>query len=141
MPGPEDTAPGALPPWLDAATLRAMRDAAAAALPWGGGPAAAAAARDAALAHHPALPLPMIEEAAALVVPDPAPPLPEGEAAAPEDVANSLAYALRFDERGRPRRAGLEMQSHLAAEALVRHLLRSNFVVLRRRPPPAHPGW
>jgi hypothetical protein len=55
--------------------------------------------------------------------------------AAPEEVADALAYAMRFDERGRARRTGVEYAARLAADQLVRHLLLGNFAVLRRQPP------
>jgi len=56
--------------------------------------------------------------------------------ATPEDLADALAYAMRFDERGKARRTGVEYAAHLAAAALVRHLELSGFVLMRR--PPAH---
>ena len=59
-------------------------------------------------------------------------------AASDEEFAQSLAYALRFDERGRPRAGGWEFAAALAAERLVEHLRRSNFVVMKRRPTPPH---
>jgi hypothetical protein len=57
-----------------------------------------------------------------------------------EDVAEALAYALRYDERGKPRRtsAGWDFAAGIAAEHLVQHLTRAGFVVMRRRPRPAH---
>src|SRR3712207_4182757 len=39
--------------------------------------------------------------------------------ASPAEVAESLAYALRFDERGRPRPGGWEFAAGLAAERPV----------------------
>ncbi|MFC7478432.1 hypothetical protein ACFQS7_29190 [Dankookia sp. GCM10030260] len=55
----------------------------------------------------------------------------------PAEVADSLAYAMRFDERGKARRTGVEYASQLAAAQLVRQLTASGYVVMRRRPPPA----
>jgi len=52
--------------------------------------------------------------------------------AAPEDVADALAYAMRFNERGKSRRTGVECASQLAAEQLVAGLARSGFVLMRR---------
>jgi len=83
--------------------------------------------------------------------PDPEPP-PEGTTASPApstplltpanlaDVASALAYALRFDERGRPRRGGAlwEMAAALLAEQLTAQLERANFVVMRKAPRPPH---
>jgi hypothetical protein len=76
--------------------------------------------------------------------PDPA-PLGESDPASltpasAEDVAEALAYALRHDERGKPRRtsAGWDFAAGIAAEHLVQHLTRAGFVVMRRRVRPAH---
>ena len=55
----------------------------------------------------------------------------------PAEVADSLAYAMRFDERGKARRTGVEYASQLAADQLVRQLTASGFVVMRRRSAPA----
>ncbi|MFC7477775.1 hypothetical protein ACFQS7_25720 [Dankookia sp. GCM10030260] len=52
----------------------------------------------------------------------------------PAEVADSLAYAMRFDERGKARRTGVEYASQLAAGQLVRHLTASGYVVMRRCP-------
>ena len=51
----------------------------------------------------------------------------------PAEVADSLAYAMRFDERGKARRTGVEYAAMLAAETLLRHLQASGYVVMRRR--------
>ncbi len=63
--------------------------------------------------------------------PDPA--LPGLMAASPEEIAEALSYALRFDERGKPRRGGWDFAAGLAAERLTEHLRRSGFVVMRAR--------
>lgn len=55
------------------------------------------------------------------------------------ELASALAYGLRFDERGKPRRgAAWEMAASLLAEQLVAQLERANFVVLKRPPHPPH---
>ena len=55
------------------------------------------------------------------------------------ELAAALAYGLRFDERGKPRRgAAWEMAATLLAEQLVAQLERANFVVLKRPPRPPH---
>jgi hypothetical protein len=55
------------------------------------------------------------------------------------ELASALAYGLRFDERGKPRRgAAWEMAATLLAEQLVAQLDRANFVVLKRPPRPPH---
>jgi len=48
------------------------------------------------------------------------------------EVADSLAYAMRFDERGKARRTGVEYVAKLAAEQLVRQLTASGFVIMRQ---------
>ena len=84
-------------------------------------------------------------------MPSPDPPAPEppdaaaAEASAPltgpllpvnqAELASALAYGLRFDERGRPRRgAAWEMAATLLAEQFER----ARFVVLKRPPRPQH---
>jgi hypothetical protein len=57
----------------------------------------------------------------------------------PEEVADSLAYAMRFDSTGKARRTGAEYAAKVAAEQLVRQLTISGFVVMRRGAPPAMP--
>jgi hypothetical protein len=70
MPVP-DRSPFA-PSWLDSGTLRVMEAARKRVLAQGRDASAAdAAAREVALAHYPALPLPLIAEAVAAVIPDP----------------------------------------------------------------------
>ena len=148
MPDPDVTS---APPWLDAITLRAMAAARDRRLAWGGDARAAArAAAEIARAHHPALPMRMIAEAVAAVVPDPqghpeaSPPDWNGEALRPaseQEVAESLSYALRFGADGKPRRTGAEQLAPLAAAQLVRHLERARFVVMRRPAARPHPGY
>ena len=61
--------------------------------------------------------------------------------ATPDEVAAALAYALRHDERGKPRRgamAGWDFTAGIAAEHLAAHLTRAGFVMMKRRPGPAH---
>ena len=63
------------------------------------------------------------------------PLLPVGQA----EVAAAIAYGLRFDERGKPRRgAAWEMAANLLAEQLVAQLERANFVILKRPPGASH---
>ena len=72
---------------------------------------------------------------------EPAPPPPilaDLAAATPEEIAEALSYALRYDERGKPRRGGWEFASALAAERLAEHLRRSGFVIMRSRPGRPH---
>jgi hypothetical protein len=62
------------------------------------------------------------------------PALADLAAATPEEIAEALSYALRFDERGKPRRGGWDFAAGLAAERLTDHLRRSGFVIMRARP-------
>jgi hypothetical protein len=55
--------------------------------------------------------------------------------ASPDDLADSLAFALRFDGRKRKHDAG-EFMARIVARRLVDHLERAGFVVMKR--PPAH---
>ena len=56
-----------------------------------------------------------------------------------EDVAEVLAYALRHDERGKPRRgAAWEVAAAVLAEQLAAHLERANMVVVKKPPRPPH---
>ncbi len=53
-------------------------------------------------------------------------------AATPEEIAEVLSYALRYDERGKPRRSGWDFAAGLE------HLRRSGYVVMRARPGRPH---
>ena len=64
-----------------------------------------------------------------LLTPNPA----DLAAVSPEEIAEALSYALRYDERGKPRRGGWDFAAGLAAERLTEHLRRSGFVVMRAR--------
>ena len=54
--------------------------------------------------------------------------------ASPEDLADALAFALRFDGRKRKHDAG-EFMAAIVAKRLVDHLERAGFVVMKRPPP------
>lgn len=111
-------------------------------------PEAAAEARGLGRGLQPGLPVSVVAEAVTEILrelaalptsPDPVEhkghPL---RPAAPEEVADTLAYAMTFDERGKARRTGVEYAAKLAAEGLVRHLLASGFVVMRKPPLAPH---
>jgi hypothetical protein len=70
--------------------------------------------------------------------PLPTPNLADLATASPEEIAEALSYALRYDERGKPRRGGWDLAAGLAAERLTDHLRRSGFVVMRARPGRPH---
>jgi hypothetical protein len=57
--------------------------------------------------------------------------------ATPDELAETLAFALRYDRRRRVHHAD-SMMARIAAERLVRHLERSGFVVMKRGPQPNH---
>ncbi|GAV36976.1 hypothetical protein ROTAS13_04666 [Roseomonas sp. TAS13] len=54
-------------------------------------------------------------------------------AATSEEIAEVLSYALRYDERGKPRRGGGEFAAGIAAERLAEHLRRAGYVVMKAR--------
>jgi hypothetical protein len=58
----------------------------------------------------------------------------------PKEVADALAYALRYDERGKPNRtaAGWDFATGIAAEHLAAYLTRAGYVVMRRSPEQPH---
>jgi hypothetical protein len=55
----------------------------------------------------------------------------------PADLAQALAYALRYDGRRRVRDAE-ELMARITAERLVRHLDRAGFVVMQKPPLARH---
>jgi hypothetical protein len=55
----------------------------------------------------------------------------------PEEIADALAHALRFDGR-RAVRQGAELMARITAEHLVRHLDRAGFVIMRKPPALSH---
>lgn len=63
-----------------------------------------------------------------------APPL---RPALPDEIADALAFALRYDGRKRVHHAD-DLMARIAAERLVKHLERSGFVVMKK-PPAAAP--
>ena len=50
------------------------------------------------------------------------------------EVCASLVYALRFDDRGKPRKTSWEFMAHMGAMELVRRLRASNYIVLKGPP-------
>jgi hypothetical protein len=71
------------------------------------------------------------------------PEIPPLRPATPDEIAEALAFALRFDGRRRVHSAD-SMMARIAADRLVQHLERSGFVVMKkpdRLPPTAshHP--
>ena len=57
--------------------------------------------------------------------------------ASPEDLADTLAFALRFEGRKRVHNAD-EIMSEIVAKRLVRHLERAGFVVMKKPPTGGH---
>jgi hypothetical protein len=68
----------------------------------------------------------------------PDPPRADLTAATADEIAEALSYALRYDERGKPRRGGGELTAGIAAERLTEHLRRAGFVVMKARPARPH---
>ncbi|MGK7870780.1 hypothetical protein [Falsiroseomonas sp. E2-1-a20] len=111
---------------------------------------AAAEARGLGCGMLPALPVSVIDEAVAGLLREVGAHRPaeasvelDGRAlrpVTPEEVADTLAYAMRFNERGKARRTGHEYASKLAAEQLVQQMLASGYVILRRPPAPHGSG-
>ena len=56
---------------------------------------------------------------------------PELRPATPEEIADSLAFSLRFEGRKRVHHAD-DMMARITAERLVRHLEASGFVLMKR---------
>ncbi len=56
-----------------------------------------------------------------------------------EEVRESLAYALGFDERGKPARKLHDFATRIVADRVLRMLNRSGYVVMRL--PPSDPGF
>ncbi len=56
--------------------------------------------------------------------------------ASPDEIAETLAFALRYEGRKRVRNAD-DMMAWIAAQRLVRHLEQSGFVVMKKPPAPA----
>jgi hypothetical protein len=55
----------------------------------------------------------------------------------PDELAETLAFALRYDGRKRVHHAD-SMMARIAADRLVRHLEQSGFVVMKRAPRSDH---
>lgn len=57
--------------------------------------------------------------------------------ATPDEIADTLSFALRFDGRKRVYRVD-EMTAGIVARRLIDHLERSGFVVMKTPPAPLH---
>ena len=55
-----------------------------------------------------------------------------------DELKQTLAYGLRFNERGKPHRHAMDSMTDIAAATLVRHLEMSGFVVMKRPPRKPH---
>ena len=69
---------------------------------------------------------------------EPAPARADLTAATAEEVAEALSFALRCDERHKPRRGGGDLTASIAAERLAEHLRWAGFVVMKVRLARAH---
>jgi hypothetical protein len=63
---------------------------------------------------------------------------PDLTPAEPDDLAETIAYALRFNERGKPLGVRTRDDPAALARGVVQHLARCGFVVLRKPPREAH---
>jgi hypothetical protein len=63
---------------------------------------------------------------------------PELTPAVADDLAEAIAYALRFNERGKPLGVRTRDDPAALACAVVQHLARCGFVVMRTPPREAH---
>lgn len=127
---------------LEPDTLRRMRELVRNAIATRSMPIAEAAAEARGLAHgiHSRAPRSAILEAVEGILRDlgawQASPSPKVLSnvpltpAAPEHVADALAYAMRFNERGKARRTGWEWAAQAAAEQLVQGLQQRGFVIM-----------
>ena len=143
----EATRVGEPPSWLDTATVRLMETERNKAFVWGrDARAAAEMVRQVLLARRPALPMTMIDEAVAAVVPDAdgrsyaVAAAPDGELAATrEEMAETLAYALRFGLDGKPRKVGTgflalsDLASRATAASLSMRLAAATSRAMRSR--------
>jgi hypothetical protein len=59
-------------------------------------------------------------------------------AATEDEIAETLSYGLRFDDRGKPSHVAREFTASITAWQLVRHLSRAGFVILKKPPTPNH---
>lgn len=71
-------------------------------------------------------------------MPDPAPDPEPLRPATPEEIAESLGYALLFDSRGKPLGVKARADAKAMARRLVEHLELSRYVVMRRPPLERH---
>jgi hypothetical protein len=62
--------------------------------------------------------------------------VPHLRPATPDEIADSLSFALQFEGRKRVHQADNAM-ARITADRLVRHLKRSGFVVMKKPPAPA----
>ena len=127
--------------WLDPEAVHAMQTARTRAAAEGGDAGEGRGrARAALLALHPTAPPEVVEAALRSLEASPPPPADPGclRAADPATVEAVLAYALRYDARGRPLRGGAEVAATLAAERIAEHLRRARLVVLQLPPTGPH---
>jgi hypothetical protein len=139
---------------LEPDTLRRMRDLIRNAIAARSMPVAEAAAEARGLAHgiQPRAPRGAVLDAVAGILrdlgayePPPAAPLlltnEPLRPASREEVADALAFAMRFNEHGKARRTGWEYAAQLAADQLVSGLERAGFVLMRGPGTPRHDAY
>jgi hypothetical protein len=55
-----------------------------------------------------------------------------------DEIAETLSYGPRFDDRGKPNHVAREFTASITARRLVRHLARAGFVIMKKPPAPPH---
>jgi hypothetical protein len=65
------------------------------------------------------------------------PDAPQLRPATPDEIAETLSFALRYEGRKRVHHVD-DIMTRITAERLVRHLERSGFVLMKRPPAPMH---
>jgi len=55
-----------------------------------------------------------------------------------DDLLFSIKYAMLFDGRGKPHGKSRELAADILADIVVRHLEKSNFIVMQGPPSPGH---
>ncbi|MGX9964781.1 hypothetical protein ACVFYP_15740 [Roseomonas sp. F4] len=142
----DDTPASPMPPaWVAPALWRTIMAAYEAALAAGAsGAQAITRAREVTAAAWPALPASHLREAISALAAHGEPVVSEASfpaamTPAPRDtVVECLAYALRYDARGKPATSARDMNARLAAEWLADHLARSNLMVISAPPGALH---
>jgi hypothetical protein len=55
-----------------------------------------------------------------------------------DEIAETLSYGLKYDDRGKPSHVAREFTTSITARQLARHLARAGFVIMKKPPAPNH---